>query len=165
MNSSKVLVAFFSANDGATKEAAEKIASAAQGDLYEIVPEKPYTKEDLDYNNEQSRTSLEAKDPNCRPALGGKKLDVSGYSEIYLGFPIWWNREPALIDSFLDAHDWAGKVIMPFYTSGGAGAKRTAERIQNLIGKDARVMECKRVGGTISREDLKLWANDENGSW
>ncbi|MCH3986512.1 MAG: flavodoxin [Lachnospiraceae bacterium] len=165
MNDEKVLVAYFSPH-GSTKEAAVKIADAVEGDLYEILPENPYTEKDLDYKDKNSRTSVEMNDPNCRPALGGAPLNLNQYDVIYLGFPIWWGREPSVIDSFLDAYDWKGKFILPFYTSGGMSSQRTAERLQNLVGREARVMEGRRVGGEVSEDDLKIWfdeisANDD----
>ncbi len=168
MNDEKVLVAYFSPH-GSTKEAAVKIADAVEGDLYEIKPENPYTEKDLDYKDKNSRTSVEMNDPNCRPALGGEALKLDAYDVIYLGFPIWWGREPSIIDSFLDAYDWNGKFILPFYTSGGMSSQRTAERLQNLVGRGARVMEGRRVGGAVSEDDLKIWfdeisVNDDSAS-
>jgi len=159
MNDEKILVAYFSPH-GSTKEAAVKIADAVGGDLYEIKPEKPYTERDLDYKDKNSRTSVEMNDPNCRPALGGEPLRLAAYDVIYLGFPIWWGREPSIVDSFLDAYDWKGKFILPFYTSGGMSSQRTAERLQNLVGRGARVMEGRRVGGKVSEDDLKIWFDE-----
>ncbi|MGI5989078.1 MAG: flavodoxin [Lachnospiraceae bacterium] len=168
MSDTRVLVAYFSPH-GSTREAAEKIANTVKGELYEITPAEPYTEKDLDYKDKNSRTSVEMSDPNCRPALGGEPLKLKNYDVIYLGFPVWWGREPSIVDSFLDAYDWKNKFIFPFYTSGGMSSKRTAERLQNLVGRDAKVMEGRRVGGTISEADLKIWfdeisANDDSAS-
>lgn len=153
---SKVLVAYFSAS-GVTKKVAEEIAKAEQGTLFEIVPEVPYTAADLDWTNKQSRSTLEMQDPGCRPPVVGKVENMAQYDVVFIGFPIWWGREPSVIDTFLDAHDFAGKTIMPFCTSGGSGIGETAKRMREIVGASAAVKEGKRLGGTVSEADLKVW--------
>ena len=96
----KILVAYFSAS-GVTKKVAENMASAANADLFEIMPQQPYTRADLNWMNKQSRSTLEMKDRNCRPAMATKP-DVSGYDVILVGFPVWWYREPSIIDTFME---------------------------------------------------------------
>ena len=150
----KTVVAYFSAS-GVTRAAAEQLAAAAQADLYEILPEKPYTPADLDWTNKNSRSTLEMQDLNCRPALAANALEIANYDVVFVGFPIWWGREPSVVDTFLDAHDLAGKCVIPFCTSGGSGVEGAVKRIQELTG--ATVSEGKRLGGTISEEDLKIW--------
>ena len=152
----KTLVAYFSAT-GTTKKVAEDIAKEESADLFAITPETPYTKEDLNWNDKQSRSSREMADPNCRPELADAIPDLSSYETVILGFPIWWGREPSIVDTFLTTADFSGKTIIPFYTSGGSGMARTSERLQNLVGKDAKVTEGRRVGGEISMQDLKKW--------
>ena len=154
---SKILVSYFSAS-GVTAKVAEKIAKAENADLFEIRPEVPYTKADLDWTNKQSRSTLEMSDPECRPALTVGAVDMAQYDVVFVGFPIWWGREPSVVDTFLDAYDFSGKKIVPFCTSGGSGIGRTAERIQGIVGKDAVVEAGKRLGGEVSEEDLKIWA-------
>ena len=156
---SKILVAYFSAS-GVTKKVAEELAELEQADLFEIVPEKLYTPEDLDWRNKQSRSTLEMNDPNCRPAIVGKVDNMEAYDTIFLGFPIWWGREPSVVDTFLDAYDLKGKTIIPFCTSGGSGMGNTSERINNLTGRSSKVLEGKRYGGTVSMKDLKIWMED-----
>ena len=156
---SKILVAYFSAS-GVTKKVAEELAELEQADLFEIVPEKLYTAEDLDWRNKQSRSTLEMNDPNCRPAIVGKVDNMEAYDTIFLGFPIWWGREPSVVDTFLDAYDLKGKTIIPFCTSGGSGMGNTSERINNLTGRSSKVLEGKRYGGTVSMKDLKIWMED-----
>ncbi len=151
----KKLVAYFSVS-GVTARIAREIASVEQADCFEIRPEKPYTKEDLDYTNKQSRSTLEMSDLNCRPAIVTDGLDPDGYDVIFVGFPIWWGREPSVVDTFLTAWDFSGKKIVPFCTSGGSGIGKTAERIQSLTGS-ACVDAGKRLGGEVCEEDLKLW--------
>ena len=153
---SKVLVAYFSVS-GVTKKVAEELSQIQRADLFEIRPEIPYTAADLDWNNPQSRSTLEMKDPNCRPAVAGKVEDMAQYGVVFIGFPIWWEREPSVVDTFLDAYDFSGKRIVPFCTSGGSGIGEAAKRIQNIAGAAASVADGMRLGGTVSIEDLKTW--------
>lgn len=152
----KTLVAYFSAS-GVTRAAAEQLAAAVQADLYEIRPEMTYTAADLDWTNKNSRSTLEMKDLNCRPALAADVLDIANYDVVFVGFPIWWGREPSAVDTFLDAHDFTGKCVIPFCTSGGSGVEGAVKRIQELTG--TTVGEGKRLSGTISEEDLKIWTD------
>mgnify|MGYP002236840277 CR=1 FL=1 len=117
----KPLVAYFSAS-GTTAKAAAVLAQATKADIYEIVPETPYTPADLDWTDRSSRTTKEKNDPSFRPAIGGKSLDVSPYDTIYLGFPIWWYTAPSIIKTFLESHDFSGKTIVLFATSGGSAS-------------------------------------------
>ena len=156
---SKVLVAYFSAS-GVTRKAAEEIAKAEQAELFEILPEAPYTAEDLDWTNKQYRSTLEMQDLGCRPPVVGQVENMAQYDVVFLGFPIWWGREPSVIDTFLDAHDFAGKTIMPFCTSGGSGIGETAKRMQEIVGASAVVKEGKRLGGAVSEADLAVWESE-----
>ena len=156
---SKVLVAYFSAS-GVTKKAAEEIAKAKQAELFEILPETPYTAEDLDWRNKQSRSTLEMQDPGCRPSVVGQVENMAQYDAVFIGFPIWWGREPSVVDTFLDAYDFAGKTIMPFCTSGGSGIGETAKRMQEIVGASAVVKEGLRLGGTVSEADLAAWESE-----
>ena len=152
----KVLVAYFSAS-GVTRKVAEELAKVEKADLYEIVPATLYTSEDLDWRNQQSRSSVEMKDLSCRPALTGQVENMGQYDVVFVGFPIWWGREPSVVDTFLDAYDFAGKKIIPFCTSGGSGIGETAKRIQEIVGTAATVEEGTRLGGAISEKDLETW--------
>ena len=153
---SKILVAYFSAS-GVTKNVAEELAKVEKAELFEITPETPYTTADLDWKNQQSRSTLEMKDLNCRPAVTGQVENMAQYDIVFVGFPIWWGREPSVVDTFLDAYDFAGKKIVPFCTSGGSGIGETAKRIREIVGAKAMVEEGTRLGGTVSEEDLKTW--------
>ena len=153
---SKVLVTYFSAS-GVTKKVAEELASVEKADLFEIVPETPYTAEDLDWRNQQSRSTLEMKDLSCRPAITGQVENMAQYDVVFVGFPVWWGREPSVVDTFLDAYDFSGKKIVPFCTSGGSGIGETAKRIQEIVGAEAMVDEGTRLGGTVSENDLETW--------
>ena len=126
----KILVAYFSAT-GVTARAAQKVAEATGGEVYAITPAKPYTDADLDWRDKQSRSSVEMNDPKARPALGGKRLDVSEYDVVFIGYPIWWNQAPRLINTFIESHNLKGKTVIPFATSGGctiAGSAATLKR-------------------------------------
>ena len=154
---SKSLVAYFSAS-GITAEVARNLASSIGADLYKIVPLHPYTDADLDWTNSNSRSSVEMRDLNCRPALMDNNAKVEDYDVIFLGFPVWWYREPSVIDTFLDIYDFSGKKIVPFCTSGGSGIGETAKRINDVTGGRASVDSGKRFSVHVSIEELKSWA-------
>ena len=153
---SKILVAYFSAS-GVTAKLASRLASAIGADLYEIAPEVPYTRADLNWMNRKSRSSVEMKDPSSRPAIGTKVEDMAQYDTVFVGFPIWWYREPSIIDTFMEAYDFSGKKVVPFATSGTSGMGDSAKNIQALA-PGASVKEGKRFGKRVSDEDLKAWA-------
>lgn len=117
---SKKLVAYFSAS-GRTASLAQKLSQAAGADLYEIKPAVPYTTADLNWQNKQSRSSVEMSDKSSRPALADKNADIAAYDTVYVGFPIWWYIAPTIINSFLESYDFSGKKIILFATSGGSG--------------------------------------------
>ena len=125
----KRLVAYFSAS-GVTKKVAEMVAKAADCDLYEITPKVPYTTADLNWMDKKSRSSVEMSDKSIRPEIAGAELDVSAYDEILIGFPIWWYVAPTIINTFLESHDFAGKKIILFATSGGSGFGNTVKELQ-----------------------------------
>lgn len=136
---------------------AEEIAKAERADLFEILPEAPCTAEDLDWTNKQSRSTLEMQAPGCRPPVVGQVENMAQYDVVFVGFTIWWGREPGVVDTFLEAHDFTGKTIVPFCTSGGSGIGETAKRMQEIVGASAVVKEGKRLGGTVSETDLAVW--------
>ena len=156
---SKVLVAYFSPTT-TTKRVAEELAQLEDADLFEITPSNVYTAEDLDWRNEKSRSTIEMNDPNCHPDMVGKVENIDEYDTIFLGFPIWWGREPSIVDTFLATHELEGKTIIPFCTSGGSGMGNISSRINNLTERKCKVLEGKRYGGTVSMEDLKIWMDD-----
>lgn len=121
----KTLVAYFSAS-GTTMDVASRLARMMDSDLFAIVPADPYTSADLDWRDKQSRSTLEASDPSCRPAITSQIEDIEDYDTIFLGFPIWWYVAPAIINTFLESYDLTGKTIVLFATSGGSGMGKTA---------------------------------------
>ena len=151
----KTLVAFFSAT-GNTAKVAEKLAKVGKGDLFEIKPEQVYTDADLNWRNERSRSSIEMNDKTSRPAIANKVADMSQYDTVYIGFPIWWGREPSIIDTFMESYDFAGKKVIPFVTSGSSGIGDTAENLKALA-PNAQVDIGKRFTSTVSEKDLSDW--------
>ena len=149
------LAVYFSAS-GRTKKAAEYLAKATGSDLFEIVPETLYTPADLDWRDKGSRSTIEMNDPAARPAIASKIEDISKYDTIYLGFPIWWYREPSIIDTFLESYDFTGKTIVPFATSGSSGMGDSSKNMQELV-PDATVKEGKRFPERVSEEEIKNW--------
>lgn len=126
----KTLVAYFSA-EGTTAAVAKTVAAELNADLFEITPAVPYTAADLNWMNSRSRSSLEMSSPDSRPEIACR-ADIAGYDVILLGFPIWWYVEPRIIDSFLEGHDFSGKTIIPFATSGGSGIERACARLKTV---------------------------------
>ena len=153
---SNKLVAYFSAG-GVTRSVAEKLADETGADLFEIVPEKPYTNADLDWQNSRSRSSVEMKDRGARPAIASKIVDMSQYDVIFVGFPVWWYREPSIIDTFMEAYDFSGKTIVPFATSGGSGLGDAPKNMQTLA-KGSKVENGKRFSVVVSGQELRAWA-------
>ena len=127
----KTLVAYFSAS-GETARLAQTIAQAAGAELYEIQPEQPYTAADLNWHDDQSRSSVEMRDPACRPAIAGDAPDLTAYDTVFVGFPIWWGVEPRVVDTFLESRDLTGKTVIPFATSGGSGMAYAQQHLQGL---------------------------------
>ena len=150
--SRKVLVAYFSAS-GVTRKAAEKLATAAGGDLFEIEPEIPYTSEDLNWMDKKSRSSIEMGDKSSRPAIVKKSLDLSEYDSIFVGFPIWWYVAPTIINTFLESCDFSGKKIILFATSGGSGFGNTVRELQ-VSAPGAQIVEGK-ILNRVSEKDLQ----------
>ena len=150
----KVLVAYFSAT-GVTARAAQKVAEATGGEVYDITPAKPYTNADLDWNDKQSRSSVEMNDQKARPALGGKRLDVSEYDVVFIGYPIWWDQAPRIINTFIESHDLKDKTVIPFATSGGStisGSAATLKRsYPTLEWKEGRLLN------RVDEKTVRTW--------
>lgn len=139
---SKILVAYFSAS-GVTKNAAEKLAKAANADLFEIKPVRPYTDADLNWMDKKSRSTIEMNDLSSRPEIAKKCENMGSYDVVFVGFPIWWYVEPRIIDTFLESYDFSGKRVIPFATSGGSGLGKTAENFKKILGENVTVKDGK----------------------
>jgi flavodoxin len=151
----KTLVAYFSAT-GTTAAAAKKLAEAAGADLYEIKPAVPYTKEDLNWMNKKSRSSVEMNDKSSRPELADKSAAISGYDLILVGFPIWWYVAPTIINTFLESYDFTGKKIVLFATSGGSGFGRAVESLKGSC-PGAEIAEGKILNQLPDAAELRKW--------
>ena len=151
----KTLVAFFSAS-GVTKKVAENLAKAAGADLFEIVPKQIYTSADLNWMDKKSRSSVEMNDRNCRPEIATAVDDMEQYDTVFVGFPVWWYREPSIIDTFMEAYDFTGKKVIPFCTSGGSGLGDSGRNMQALA-SGAKVLEGKRLSSGVSESELGDW--------
>lgn len=150
---SKTLVVYFSAS-GTTKKKAEIIAEGIEADIFEIEPEKPYTRDDLNWMNKKSRSSVEMNDKSFRPEIKDSKVDISAYETVLLGFPIWWYVAPTIMNTFLEAHDFTGKKIILFATSGGSSFGNTVRELQ-ASAPGAEIIEGKIVNGKLTIDDAK----------
>lgn len=155
---SRKLVAFFSAT-GVTAKVAEKLAEAIGADIYEIEPAVPYSKADLDWTNQKSRSSVEMSDPASRPAIAGKRDNMDDYDTIFIGFPIWWYVAPHIINTFLESYDMTGKTIIPFATSGGSGMGKTNESLTPSC-KGAKLIEGKVFKSRTNLAEIAVWVDN-----
>ena len=153
---SKALVAYFSASN-VTAKLAERLAGAIGADLYEIKPEVPYTKADLNWMDKKSRSTVEMNDRSCRPAIADKVDNMAQYDTVFVGFPVWWYREPSIIDTFIESYDFGGKTVIPFATSGGSDIGDSGQNMQALA-KGAKVEKGKKFAARASADELKKWA-------
>jgi len=154
----KKLVAYFSTG-GITRSVAENLAQAANADLYEIKPKVPYTKADLDWQNKQSRSSIEMGDKSSRPELADKDADIAAYDVVFIGFPIWWYVAPTIVNTFLESYDFAGKTIVLFATSGSSGMGQTAANLKESVGASASIVEGRVLSARETKEGLADWVN------
>lgn len=150
----KILIAYFSAT-GTTARAAEKLANVTGGELYAITPAQPYTSADLDWHNKQSRSSVEMNAPTARPALSSKKPNISDYNVVFIGYPIWWNLAPRIINTFIESHDLKGKTVIPFATSGGSSISNSVGALKKTY-PDLDWKEGKLLNRT-SESDIREW--------
>lgn len=152
----KTLVAYFSAT-GTTEKLAKTLAKALGADLHEIKPEQPYTSADLDWMNKTSRSSIEMKNKDFRPAIADTVEGMEQYNKIYVAFPIWWYVAPTVINTFLEKYDLSGKTVIPVATSGGSGMGNTNRELAvSCVGavlKDGKVFSA-----NASESELKSWA-------
>ncbi len=156
----KPLVVYFSAT-GTTAKAARTIAEVTGGTLYEIVPQQAYTSDDLDWNDRQSRSSVEMNNPQARPALKDTKLDVAAYDVIFIGYPIWWDQAPRIINTFIESHDLKGKTFVPFATSGGSGISNSVKELRKTY-PDLEWQDGKLLNGA-SGNSIQNWVRDVMG--
>ena len=152
---SETLVVYFSAT-GNTKGVAEKIASITGADTYEIKAAQEYTDADLDWNDDDSRSTHEQNDASARPEIGSETVSLDGYRTIYIGYPIWWGEEPRIMDTFVESYDFDGITMIPFCTSGGSGIGRSGQNLADNAGS-GNWIEGDRLDSGISEDELKSW--------
>ena len=154
---SGVLVAYFSAT-GNTGNIAEHLTAILDADIYEIIPEVPYTAGDLDYSNDGCRANQEQNDPSARPAISGGVENMEDYEVVFLGYPIWWGDAPRIISTFLESYDFDGKTIVPFCTSGSSPIGGSLAEIEALA-PDADWLDGQRFSGGVSQETVEQWVD------
>ena len=152
----KILVTYFSASYGITREVAKRLAKGLGADVQEIEPKEIYTEADLNWMDKNSRSTLEMQDLSSRPEIK-TKIDVSSYDIIFVGFPVWWYREPSIIDTFLESADFSGKVLIPFATSGSSGIGKSSDNFRRLAPK-AKVLEGRVIKRSESDVQIISWA-------
>lgn len=151
----KPLICYFSAS-GITKKVAEEIAQIVEGDLFEIEPSEPYTNEDLDWTNKQSRSSIEMADEHSRPSVKSKVEDIEKYHTILLGFPVWWYKEPTIIDTFIEENNFENKVVYVFVTSGGSTVRSSLESLRKKY-TTIQFVDGKTLNGSVTRDTIFNW--------
>ena len=149
------LVVYFSAT-GTTKAVAQTIAAITDADLYEIQPSQSYTSEDLNWRDNSSRSTKEQNDKNARPAIGSEAISLTGYTTIYIGYPIWWGEEPRIMDTFVESYDFDGITVIPFCTSSSSGIGRSGKNLADYAGSGTW-LEGKRFGAGASESELRSW--------
>lgn len=153
---SKKLVAYFSAS-GVTAKVADMLADAVGADIYEIRPEVPYSKADLNWMNKKSRSSIEMNDKTIRPVIADKDAQIDQYDIIFLGFPIWWYVAPTIINTFLESYDFAGKKVILFATSGGSKFGKTVEELKISVPASCEIIEGKLLNGKQTIPSIRSW--------
>lgn len=156
-SATNILVAYFSAT-GNTEGIAAELQNLLQADLYQIIPQVPYTQEDLNYSEDECRANQEQNDPSARPAISESLENMDDYDVIFLGYPIWWGQAPKIISTFLESYDFSGKVIVPFCTSGSSGIGSSASNLHDLA-SDAQWMDGQRFSGSASGDEIQQWVN------
>ncbi|MCM1061874.1 MAG: flavodoxin [Eubacterium sp.] len=154
---SKILVAYFSATN-TTEGVAKRIADGLNADIYEIIPAEPYTSADLDYGDNNSRSTIEMNDPNSRPAISGLVENMGQYDIIFIGYPIWWGDAPRIVSTFMESYDFSGKTVVPFCTSGGSGIGSSGTNLEKLT-SGADWLKGKRLNGDDTQDTVMDWVN------
>lgn len=154
---SKILVAYFSATNN-TEGVAQKLADGLGADIYEITPEQPYTEEDLDYNNPESRSSVEMDAPDSRPAISGSVGNMEQYDVVLIGYPIWWGEAPRIMSTFIESYDFSGKTLAAFCTSASSGFGNSDSALRSSA-SGVTWLDGQRFSAGASAEDVMEWAD------
>ena len=151
----KILVSYFSAS-GITRNVAKKIARTIGADLFEIEPLKKYTTADLDWNNKQSRTTIEMSDKSFRPPIVDRVSNINEYDIVVLGFPVWWYTAPRIINTFIEENNLKNKKVYIFVTSGGSNSEGSFNDLKKTY-PDINFINSKRLTGNETSEDYSNW--------
>ncbi len=154
---SKKLVCYFSAS-GTTKKVAQEISNILESDLFEIEPSEKYTSNDLDWTNKESRSSIELADDNSRPNIKERVTNINDYDTIIIGFPVWWYREPSIIDTFIEENSLDGKKVYIFITSGGSSVDSSLESLRKKY-KNINFVAGKRFTSNVVKSEITDWIN------
>ena len=154
---SKILIAYFSATNN-TEGVAQKLADGLGADLYEITPEQPYTEEDLDYNNSESRSSVEMNNPDSRPVISGSVENMKQYDVVLIGYPIWWDKAPRIMNTFMESYDFSGKTLAAFCTSASSGFGSSDSALREAAG-NSKWLDGHRFSAGASAGDVMEWAD------
>ena len=154
-----ILVAYFS-RTGNTKPLAEYAAEYYGADIYEILAEEPYTDEDIDYSDSESRTTIEQNDKSVRPEINGSVENMDQYDVIVLAYPIWWGQAPRIIDTFLESYDFSGKTVIPFCTSGSSDIGSSDDELYDLVSDSVTWIQGKRFAAGSSYEEVSAWLEE-----
>ena len=149
------LVVYFSMT-GTTRGVAEKIAAITGSDIYEIKAAQEYTSDDLNYNDSETRATVEQKDPTVRPEIGSDPVSLDGYSTVYIGYPIWWGEEPRIMDTFVESCNFDGKTVIPFCTSGSSSIGNSGKNLAANAGS-GNWLDGQRFSGSTTEDELRAW--------
>lgn len=152
---SKILVSYFSAS-GVTKGVAVRIATAVEGDLFEIEPVDKYTNADLDWTNKQSRSTIEMNDKSFRPPINSKVENINEYDTVIIGFPVWWYTAPTIINTFIEENNLENKKVFVFVTSGGSGSEGSFKDLKTTY-TNINFISSRRFRGNESDEEYINW--------
>lgn len=157
--SSKVLVVYYSAS-GNTKQAAEYVAKASNGDTFEIVPKEVYTDNDLNWTDSNSRVSVEHNNPDQREVelVTTKVENWDDYDTVFIGYPIWWGIAAWPVDGFIKANDFSGKTVIPFCTSTSSGLGESGKLLAKMAG-NGNWLDGMRFRSGVSESDVADWVN------
>ncbi len=134
------------------------MAEGLNADLYEMIPQEPYTDADLDYNDKNSRSTIEMNDPDSRPAISGSVENMGQYDIVFIGYAIWWGDAPRIVSTFVESYDFSGKTVIPFCTSGGSGIGSSGSDLGQLT-SGADWLAGKKFGGGDSKDVIMEWVN------
>ncbi len=156
------LVVYFSAT-GNTEQAATYIADITGGDLFELEPAEPYTSDDLDWTNDNSRVSREYYDESLRDVelVADTVENWDSYDTVFIGYPIWWGIAAWPVDGFVEANDFTGKTVIPFCTSASSGIGESGELLEEMA-STGDWQEGMRFSSSVSESDVQEWLDSLN---